>query len=135
MIPSELKQDPIGEDSPRARQSGQEHFEPGAILVAEFEYIAWTTFQADEDRARVPPYVVGNLLTQSFEGVWHSPKMEAWRAIIPPECAGCAVYESCHGGCRAEAMLRHASSYPLSRKPYRVGVPFETGRPGLRVAA
>jgi len=81
------------------------------------------------------PYVVGNLLTQSFEGVWHSPKMEAWRAIIPPECTGCAMYERCHGGCRAEAMLRRASSYPLPREPYRVGVPFETEMPGLRVAA
>ena len=81
------------------------------------------------------PYVVGNLLTQSFEEVWHSPKMEVWRAMIPPECTGCAMYKRCHGGCRAEAMLRRASSYPLPRKPYRVGVPFETERPGLRVAA
>lgn len=53
------------------------------------------------------PYVVGNLLAQSFEEVWHSPKMEAWRAMVPPECAGCGVYGSCHGGCRAEAMLHH----------------------------
>jgi radical SAM protein with 4Fe4S-binding SPASM domain len=72
------------------------------------------------------PYVVGNLLAQSFEEVWHSSKMEAWRKMTPLECAGCTLYESCHGGCRAEVLLRPPSSYPLPRQPYRVEVPFST---------
>jgi radical SAM protein with 4Fe4S-binding SPASM domain len=73
------------------------------------------------------PYVVGNVLAQPFDEVWRSPRMEAWRAMVPPECAGCAVDEICHGGCRAEAMLRPASSYPLPRRPYRVGAPVSRG--------
>lgn len=85
------------------------------------------------------PYIVGNLLAQPFEEIWHSPKMETWRAMTPPECAGCAVIESCHGGCRAESMLRSTSSYPLPRKPYRVDVSLETGTrigmPDLRIPA
>lgn len=81
------------------------------------------------------PYVVGSLLDRSFEEVWQSKEMEVWRAMIPQECAGCAMVERCHGGCRAEALLRPTSSYPLSRKPYRVGIPFEIGLLGTRVAA
>lgn len=80
------------------------------------------------------PYLVGNILAQSFEEVWHSPKMEAWRAMIPVECAGCAMYESCHGGCRAEAMLRNASSYPLPRKPVWAKVPTKEEMPPVRMA-
>jgi radical SAM protein with 4Fe4S-binding SPASM domain len=81
------------------------------------------------------PYIVGNLLEQSFEEVWHSSKMEAWRAMVPPECADCAEYERCTGGCRAEAMLRPASSYPLPRKPFRIEMPVETEMSHVRVAA
>lgn len=66
------------------------------------------------------PYVTGSLLTHTIEDVWHSPRMEAWRTLVPAECKGCAAYENCHGGCRAEAMLRPALSYSLPRSPYQV---------------
>ena len=65
------------------------------------------------------PHVTGNLLQRSLEEIWRSAPMQEWREIVPPECRDCALMDSCRGGCRAEAMLRPPSSYPLPRKPLR----------------
>jgi hypothetical protein len=40
-----------------------------------------------------------------MEEIWHGPVMAAWRGLVPEGCAGCAAYVSCHGGCRAQALL------------------------------
>lgn len=80
------------------------------------------------------PYAIGSLLAQPWEKIWRSGKMETWRMMVPDECAGCGLYQSCRGGCRAEAMLRPTPSYPLPRKPYRVTIPRKTETPRARVA-
>ncbi|MBC7232533.1 MAG: radical SAM protein [Chloroflexi bacterium] len=72
------------------------------------------------------PLICGNLLVQSLEEIWRSETMEAWRKMIPMECAGCALYQTCHGGCRAEVMLRNASNYySLTNKSHRSTLPTE----------
>jgi len=63
------------------------------------------------------PLIVGNLLEQSVEEVWNSEGMQQWRAMIPEQCRGCVALPKCHGGCRAEAMLRGLSHDPLMKEP------------------
>ncbi len=47
------------------------------------------------------PTVVGSLARTGFQQAWNGEAMAAWRALMPPECTGCAAYPACHGGCRA----------------------------------
>ena len=44
---------------------------------------------------------LGNLLTQSFDQVWHGRRARYWRrkAFLPPACARCAVRHICCGAC------------------------------------
>ncbi len=63
------------------------------------------------------PLVAGNILLQSVEDILNSPKMKQWNGMVPPECEGCALLNYCHGGCRAETMLRPESTYYLDRHP------------------
>lgn len=63
------------------------------------------------------PLVVGNLLSQSVDEVWHSEGMQQWRGLIPTPCARCLELSKCHGGCRAMAMLRGSEKDPLVREP------------------
>jgi radical SAM protein with 4Fe4S-binding SPASM domain len=59
------------------------------------------------------PTVVGSLRQSSLADLWHSPAMDAWRALMPPECTTCAAYAACHGGCRAVQELRSDGRDPL----------------------
>jgi radical SAM protein with 4Fe4S-binding SPASM domain len=61
------------------------------------------------------PWVAGDLRTQSVEAAWQGTAMEAWRALVPEGCAGCAAYARCHGGCRAQALLAGRECDPLMR--------------------
>jgi radical SAM protein with 4Fe4S-binding SPASM domain len=59
------------------------------------------------------PSVIGSLRETSLAELWHSPAMDAWRALMPSECTTCAAYSVCHGGCRAVQELRHNGRDPL----------------------
>lgn len=63
------------------------------------------------------PQVVGNLLEDSIERIWSSPSIEAWRELTPDECKGCDAFSTCHGGCRAHAVIRGRSADPLMTMP------------------
>jgi len=69
------------------------------------------------------PTIVGNLLEQSLESLWHTAAMERWRDLIPAACHTCAEFPRCHGGCRALAELRPEQRDPL------VGAPLAQARP------
>ena len=49
--------------------------------------------------------------------LWHNETMDAWRALMPPECTTCAAYSACHGGCRAVQELRSDGRDPLRGDP------------------
>jgi radical SAM protein with 4Fe4S-binding SPASM domain len=63
------------------------------------------------------PTVLGSLLKHSMRALWHSPEMEAWRAMMPADCIACAAYTVCHGGCRAVQELRAGRRDPLHVAP------------------
>lgn len=63
------------------------------------------------------PTVIGSLRERSLAELWHSPEMDAWRALMPAECTTCAAYSVCHGGCRAIQELRPDGRDPLCRVP------------------
>lgn len=52
------------------------------------------------------PQIVGNILVEPLDTIWHSVAMESWRTLVPAVCRTCAAFEQCHGGCRADAVLR-----------------------------
>ena len=55
----------------------------------------------------------GNLLQQSVEAIWHSPNMTRWRALYSAQCESCAAFETCRGGCRAQALALGHERDPL----------------------
>ncbi len=61
--------------------------------------------------------VVGDLRTQSVAEAWHSEAMVRWRAMVPEACRQCAAFATCHGGCRAQALLSNRDTDPLMRAP------------------
>jgi radical SAM protein with 4Fe4S-binding SPASM domain len=69
------------------------------------------------------PTVIGSLQERSLAELWHSAEMDAWRALMPPECTACAAYSVCHGGCRAIQELRPDGRDPLRRAPLSEYVP------------
>ncbi|MGB0389523.1 MAG: SPASM domain-containing protein, partial [Ardenticatenaceae bacterium] len=63
------------------------------------------------------PQIAGNLLTQPLEMLWHSATMNAWRDLIPDECTTCSAFSTCHGGCRADMVLKGVKRDPLMTMP------------------
>ncbi len=63
------------------------------------------------------PTIIGSLYEHSMYDLWHSDKMNAWRALMPTECTTCAAYSVCHGGCRAVQELRADGRDPLRGAP------------------
>jgi len=63
------------------------------------------------------PTIIGSLHEHSMHDLWHSDKMNAWRALMPQECTTCAAYSVCHGGCRAVQELRPDGRDPLRGEP------------------
>ena len=59
----------------------------------------------------------GNLVENSLQAIWHSGEMQKWRDFIPSFCNRCSAYTSCHGGCRAAAMINGLQQDPLIRDP------------------
>ena len=63
------------------------------------------------------PLVAGDLRTQPVEEVWQSEAMTHWRSLVPDSCAACSAFATCHGGCRAQALLADHPQDPLIRAP------------------
>lgn len=63
------------------------------------------------------PLVVGDLHTQSVEKVWQNEAMSHWRSLVPAGCIVCPAFATCHGGCRAQALLAGCAQDPLIRVP------------------
>ena len=59
--------------------------------------------------------VVGNLVEQGVDEVWHSEGLARWREMIPAQCRSCQALPRCHGGCRAVAVM--LGKDPLMRSP------------------
>jgi radical SAM protein with 4Fe4S-binding SPASM domain len=59
----------------------------------------------------------GNLLDSSLPVIWHSEELQKWRRLIPSFCDRCSAYASCHGGCRAAAIINGLQQDPLIRDP------------------
>lgn len=62
--------------------------------------------------AKFPPFVCGNLKTQSFTEIWrNSPMLRALRALdvneIEGHCVQCTLKQLCGGGCRARAFAQY----------------------------
>jgi len=51
------------------------------------------------------PLIAGDLRTQSVEEVWQGEGLTHWRSLVPADCATCPAFATCHGGCRAQALL------------------------------
>jgi AdoMet-dependent heme synthase len=64
------------------------------------------------------PSFVGSLHEAPLYQLWRGSAMDAWRALMPAECAECAAYAACHGGCRAVQELRANRRDPLRRQPF-----------------
>ena len=43
--------------------------------------------------------------------------MAHWRALVPADCATCPAFATCHGGCRAQALISKHIQDPLMRSP------------------
>ena len=43
--------------------------------------------------------------------------MDAWRDLVPDECETCSAFAACHGGCRADAVLKGLKRDPLMTIP------------------
>jgi radical SAM protein with 4Fe4S-binding SPASM domain len=63
------------------------------------------------------PLIVGDLRTQSVEEVWQGEAMAHWRSLVPAACATCPAFATCHGGCRAQALLAGHVQDPLIQVP------------------
>lgn len=63
------------------------------------------------------PLVAGDLRTQSVQEVWQGEAMAYWRSLVPADCTTCAALATCHGGCRAQAILNGDVQDPLIRAP------------------
>jgi radical SAM protein with 4Fe4S-binding SPASM domain len=63
------------------------------------------------------PFIAGDLGSQSVEEVWQGDGMAHWRSLVPADCATCSAFATCHGGCRAQAMLTKQAQDPLIRTP------------------
>jgi radical SAM protein with 4Fe4S-binding SPASM domain len=59
------------------------------------------------------PLVVGNLLSESIESIWHNNEMEQWRSLVANTCLECPVFSKCGGGCRAQTILSNNLQDPL----------------------
>lgn len=63
------------------------------------------------------PLVIGSLLRQPVEALWASPQLDGWDRLLPERCRPCALFTTCHGGCRAVAMQLNLPEDPLIRRP------------------
>ncbi len=53
----------------------------------------------------------GDIFEQPLPAILQSPAARTRQELIPPACADCVISHLCRGNCRAEMLLRPASSY------------------------
>jgi radical SAM protein with 4Fe4S-binding SPASM domain len=63
------------------------------------------------------PQIVGDVLEEPLDRIWHSVAMEAWRQAPGEACAGCVAVDTCRGGCRALAAADPLGQDPLMGTP------------------
>ena len=61
------------------------------------------------------PLLAGNVFEKSLKELWMSKKMNKWRRLNTSGCQDCDLFNSCHGGCRAETLLKSTSKDPLMK--------------------
>ena len=88
---------------------------------------AGSTFATVDPWGRMRPcnhtdLIAGDLIDQPVERVWHGEIMTHWRSLLPAGCKTCAAFASCHGGCRAQALLTGTQD-PLIREPLTEALP------------
>jgi radical SAM protein with 4Fe4S-binding SPASM domain len=59
------------------------------------------------------PLIAGDLRTQPVEEVWQGEGLTHWRSLVPADCTTCPAFATCHGGCRAQALLVREIRDPL----------------------
>ena len=54
-----------------------------------------------------PRFLLGNILTDSFEAIWNHHALDFFRSYAenPCERRSCELHSKCHGGCPAQALL------------------------------
>jgi radical SAM protein with 4Fe4S-binding SPASM domain len=95
---------------------------PCLIDPADFPHVGFGFCAAGTDRAyytldpmgQVRPCnhtttILGNLFTQSLKSMAHSKTLKAFKQARPALCQGCALEESCLGGCKAAAEVCYGS--------------------------
>jgi radical SAM protein with 4Fe4S-binding SPASM domain len=80
--------------------------------------LAGTAFCTVDPWGQVRPcnhtsWYCGSLVHQSVEETWNAPSMARWRQFVPPVCQGCEAFATCHGGCRAQAIVSGCDLDPL----------------------
>jgi radical SAM protein with 4Fe4S-binding SPASM domain len=63
------------------------------------------------------PLIAGDLRAQNVREVWQSEAMAYWRSLVPGGCVACSAFATCHGGCRAQALLTGRLQDSLIRAP------------------
>jgi len=69
------------------------------------------------------PLIAGELRTQSLMEIWQGNVMTHWRNLMPVDCAACPAFATCHGGCRAQALLSGTKQDPLIKRPFPLPKP------------
>jgi radical SAM protein with 4Fe4S-binding SPASM domain len=59
------------------------------------------------------PLIAGDSVFQTIEQIWSGSVMNNWRSLIPNECRSCSSFTTCHGGCRAQALLDGQAKDPM----------------------
>jgi radical SAM protein with 4Fe4S-binding SPASM domain len=83
---------------------------------------AGSTFATVDPWGRMRPcnhasLVAGDLRAQPVDDVWQGRVMAHWRSLVPAGCGTCVAFATCHGGCRAQALLSGHVQDPLIQAP------------------
>ena len=54
-----------------------------------------------------PAFLLGNILTEPFENIWHHRALDFFRSFSGNRCprTDCSLHARCHGGCPAQSLL------------------------------
>lgn len=61
--------------------------------------------------------LVGNISQNTFDDLWHSSPLEAWRHLYDSSCPSCSAFDQCGGGCRAMTLAYGLGRDPLMAEP------------------
>ncbi len=62
------------------------------------------------------PSIAGDSISQTIEQIWSGSVMNNWRSAISDKCRSCSAFSTCHGGCRAQALLEGQGKDPMIRE-------------------